>query len=165
MPPRIAATVLGGAILIGTLFGCVLPSLTQFRTEKPFYLELKGALAGIPPDAMLFWQDNADEKYLFYLELREPVRDTSSRNPEENYAELRRFVADHAGKRVVIIAVNTPSELAELEQAAKRIGLKIDVQKPDYSEKPTPGVRDCSNKRVVWVLELPGRAPTQATGK
>ena len=22
-------------------------------------------LAGIPPDAMLFWQDNADEKYLF----------------------------------------------------------------------------------------------------
>ena len=177
LPRRFGATVVGGAILAVCLFDCALPSLTEYRTEKPLYLALRDAELGIPPERIFVWRDDVPAKMLFYLNLLRPVADSpdfiwrsaftgaqvAAMSPERRRAEqyarncsdLRNFLSRNAGHQVMILSYDRKSDLEPLARAAAELGLAIDVKAPDFSERNFDVVKSKDRRRFVWIPRLP----------
>ncbi len=178
LPERLGAMVLGCAILVATVFDCVLPALTLYRTERPFFLAVRTVASDIPPEAMLFWNDDVDSKYLFYLNLAGPACDTwqplseeeearvkAASDPTEarNRANLRRFVSANAGRRVVLLSYNREKDLVPLEKAVREFGIPLDIGSPTITEREFEKIkirRGKSSSRSgktwsAWIFQLP----------
>ncbi len=155
LPRAYAATVISVAILVATVFDCVIPSFTVFRTEKPFCQSLRGDLVGIAPESMLFWRYEANAKLLFYMGLNGPVATAEAREFQGAVDELAAFLAKNRGRRVAILCYNKPKVLDELGEAAKILQLPIDPAQPSFIEPTTAGGNPKSRKQAVWVLDVP----------
>lgn len=174
LPRDLAATVLGVTILMVTVFSCIYPSFTQFRTEKAFYLELRHKLLGVPPSSMLFWQYEADPKLLFYMDAQEPMIATTHDSPEQSLEALKKLVQGNRGRRIVIFGTHRQAkkypadwkegdapplrmtdDLKNLEKAAAELKLPLDIRKPNYVEPFAPLEKRTAKKRAVWVVDVP----------
>lgn len=157
LPKRLAAVLIGGSILTATVFGAILPSLTAFRTEKPFHLAMKKDVVGIPPERFFFWRDDADAKTLFYLNLPGAMRSTNVVEDEALMTGmLRDFLRENAGHQVVVFSFLRPKELEPLARAVKTIGVSLDVTKPTYSEQPVETIsKKSSKRRGAWIFTVP----------
>ncbi len=156
LPPRLAATTLAGAILVIAVLSTTLPALTKFRTSKSYYQKLQDELAGIPPDAILFWgKDSLEPRGLFYLENNAPVQNASSQDAEENNNKLRKFLRDHAGRRIAIIASSKHSNWEKLETVAKELKLELTAKNPSYLEDVAFRCNHKWNQKATWVQEVP----------
>ncbi len=181
MPRRIGATVLGGAIAMAAVFACVIPSFTVYRTEKPFHLKLKTALVGIPPESIFFWQNQSDPKFLFYLDLPRPTRDTAVRlsraatGPqlskeearEKTYQKarelFREFLEANRGRQVAVFSQDRERDLRSLTRAAQELGLTLDVKRPDFDERDGAALPGTSRKWRVWLLQMPQENSEQSS--
>ncbi|MPM71012.1 hypothetical protein SDC9_117975 [bioreactor metagenome] len=155
MPRRLGATVLGWAILVVCMFACVLPSTTLYRTEKQLYTALQKAELDIPPERMFVWRDDAPPKMLFYLDLRRPVPASLPGKYEQNRDDLRDFAARNAGSQVMILSYDRKSDLKPLAAAVAELGLPLDTNAPDFSERNYDVVPNKSRRRFVWIVRLP----------
>ena len=180
MPSRLSSTVLGGAIAMVTVFSCVMPSFTIYRTEKPFHLRLKTALVGIPPESIFFWQTQSDPKFLFYLDMPRPTRDTSvrlsrdatgpklsreeaERRSYEKALELfRSFLDENRGRQVAIFSQDRERNLRSLGRAAGELRLPLVVAQPSFDERKENAIPSRSKKWRVWLLQVPQENPEQS---
>ena len=177
LPRRMGSMVLGCAILVVCVFDCVIPSLTRYRTEKQLYDAILAADLGLSPERIFIWRDDAPSKLLFYLDLQRPVTDSPdfiwrrafteeqirAMTPEQrraeqqkrNLADLRQFLERNAGHQVAIFSFDRESDLKPLARAAAELGLPIDVEKPDFSERRFDVMESKSRRRSVWTPRLP----------
>lgn len=177
LPRRMGSMVLGCAILVVCVFDCVIPSLTRYRTEKQLYDAIRAADLGLSPERIFIWRDDAPSKLLFYLDLQRPVTDSPdfiwrrafteeqirAMTPEQrraeqqkrNLADLRQFLERNAGHQVAIFSFDRESDLKPLARAAAELGLPIDVEKPDFSERRFDVMESKSRRRSVWTPRLP----------
>ena len=180
LPRRLASTVVGGAILMACVFDCVIPSLTEYRTEKPLYLAMREAELEISPERIFVWRDDVPPKMLFYLDLSRPVTDSPDYlwkrafTPEEievmpiarrraeqyarNFGDLRKFLERNAGQQVMILSCDRKEDLEPLARAAAELGLSIKVDAPDFSERNFDVVESKSRRRSVWTPRLPQKS-------
>jgi len=180
LPRRLGSTIFGGAILMACVFDCVIPSLTEYRTEKPLYMAMRDAELGIPVDRMFVWRDEAPPKMLFYLNLPRPMADSpdfiwkraftpeqigampiAQRRAEQyarNFADLRKFLERNAGQQVMILSFDRKEDLEPLARAAAELGLAINVEAPDFSERNFDVMESKSRRRSVWTPRLPLKA-------
>ena len=170
LPRKFAAPILGAVLLMIFCRSILLPSLTGFRSTKPFCLTLKQELMGIPAGAMFFWKNHAQADLLFYLDRHEPMLDDPSETKETSRKLLKELIGRNAGRKVVVYSwirhtrenrTKQPQRmrekhLNELEDVLHEFGFtSADVLKPDYIE-PLPPFRKSSSPRLaVWVLNIP----------
>jgi len=140
LPPRLASTVTGTAILMAAVFGAVVPSLTVYRTEKPFIRSAVPLLAGIPEKDIAFYETDSAAKFQFYMNWNGPAAVIWKKR-----GELEKFIASRQGRKVAVICYGRKRELAALESdlAASPLG-KI---------KPVPASRE-PGKGKKWVIFL-----------
>ncbi len=158
LPKQLAAVILGGSVLTAAVFGAIHPSLTAFRTEKPFHLAMKKEIVGIPPQNFFYWCDEADAKTLFFLDLPGPIQDTGvSADVEMLTGKLREFLQKNAGRQVVLFSyLREQRELKLLAQAVEKLGLPLDVNQPAFSEQPVENISQKSKKRRgAWIFTAP----------
>lgn len=180
LPRRLGATVVGGAILMVCAFDCVIPSLTEYRTEKPLYMAMRESELEISPERIFVWRDDVPPKMLFYLDLARPVTDSPDYiwkrafSPEEieampvarrraeqdarNFGDLRKFLERNAGQQVIILSYDRKDDLESLARAAAELGLPIKVDAPDFSERNFDVVESKSRRRSVWTPRLPQKS-------
>ena len=170
MPRKFAAPLLGATLLMIAVWSLLLPSLTDFRSTKPFCLALKKELVGIPADAMFFWQDRVSSDLLFYLDRTEPMLEDPAETPETSRQLLKELIAANSGKKIVIfskirhcrksrtgqIERMNEKHLDELEDALHQFGFTaVSGLKPDYIEPLPPFKKESSPRLAVWVLNIP----------
>lgn len=177
LPRGMASMVLGCAILVVCVFDCVIPSMTQYRTEKQLYKTIHSANLDLSPEQIFIWRDNTPPKLLFYLNLQRPVADSSNdamrksfteeqlramspmqqraEQQKRNQSDLRYFLDRNAGHRVAILSYDRESDLELLAEAAAELELPIDVTKPDFSERRFDVMKSKSRRRSVWTPRLP----------
>lgn len=180
LPRRLGATVVGGAILMVCAFDCVIPSLTEYRTEKPLYMAMRESELEISPERIFVWRDDVPPKMLFYLDLARPVTDSpdyiwkrafsaeeikampvARRRAEQdarNFGDLRKFLERNAGQQVIILSYDRKDDLESLARAAAELGLPIKVDAPDFSERNFDVVESKSRRRSVWTPRLPQKS-------
>jgi 4-amino-4-deoxy-L-arabinose transferase-like glycosyltransferase len=140
LPSRLASTVTGTAILMAAVFGAVVPSLTVYRTEKPFIRSAVPLLAGIPEKDIAFYETDSAAKFQFYMNWNGPAAVIWKKR-----GELEKFIASRQGRKIAVICYGRKRELAALESdlAASPLG----------KNKPVPALRE-SGKGKKWVIFL-----------
>ena len=152
LPHRQASMVLGWALMTASFVSCALPSLTSFRTEKPFLVDLRGHLAGIPGRQFCFIGTGYNTDALFYLAPQEPTV-AVGRNPEKVGRLLREFLDANGGHRVVLLAKTKPGRFNDELRKCFPNG-EIDPEKPDFSETPSIFADSGSRLWRVWLVDL-----------
>ena len=74
---------------------------------------------------------------------------------KRNLADLRQFLERNAGHQVAIFSFDRESDLKPLARAAAELGLPIDVEKPDFSERRFDVMESKSRRRSVWTPRPP----------
>lgn len=137
--------LLGGTLGVAAAFCVLIPVVSALRTEKPFVLELKRELAGVPPDRMVFFVKDAP-KMVFYMGLERPVR--CARTEEA----LRQNLAELKGQEIYIITENRPKIMDRLKAEIPA----LDVAAPWRSEKFIPYFeKPTSRKLCCWKYTVP----------
>lgn len=156
LPNRLAATVLAGDILTAAVFSVLQPSLTVFRTEKPFFLELSQQLKAFDSGSILFFGNGeADPDFLFYSQRKAPSA-AATWGSGNRHADFRRFIAEHAGRRVAILCRNHPErDLTALAEAAADAGLRLDTAKPDFLEPRIANFGSPKKCWAAWIIDVP----------
>ena len=152
---RLAATVVAGNILLAAAGSVLWPSFTAFRSEKPFFIELSRNLKELDSDSILFFGNNeADSNFLFYSRRTAPL--AAVPDNEENHTKFRRFIAEHAGRRVAIFCRNNPKrQLPNLAEAAATAGITLNTQAPTYLEPQRKGFGSEKKRWAVWIVDVP----------
>ncbi|MBQ9502963.1 MAG: glycosyltransferase family 39 protein [Lentisphaeria bacterium] len=110
LPPRLASTVTGTAILMAAVFGAVVPSLTFYRTEKPFIRSAVPLLAGIPEKDIAFYDTDSAAKFQFYMNWNGPAAVIWKKR-----GDLEKFIESRRGRKIAVICYGRKRELAALE--------------------------------------------------
>lgn len=142
LPTKVVTTIIAGAILIGSFFAVQLPSLDQYRTEKPFALNLKKIIIGVPGDNIAFLQ-KSPTKIIFYAEFKKPVQVIY------NVDDWKNFIKDKSGT-VIFIGYNREKDLQPIQSA---LGRNI-IENPILQEKYIPGENKKSKKLLAWKINL-----------
>ena len=152
LSPRIASLVLGTAVAVTVSFCVVIPGFTEFRTEKPFLLELRQKLDGIAPENIFCFGKKADGRLMFYLAPSRPV----------SYGvNLAEFFKRTSGTRVAVISENNPGALKALTECLKDVpDIKMDINKPTIVEKHLAFEPAKKDKYRAWIFEVPGKLDT-----
>ena len=137
--------LLGGAIGIAVVFCILLPAVGKLRTEKPFALQLKRELAGVPPERIVFFVKDAP-KVVFYME--SPRGLAYGKDAEA----LQAYLSKMGGQEVYIIAENRPKRLDQLQTALP----DLMVQNPTWSEAYIPYFEKTSARKLqCWKYKVP----------
>ncbi|MBQ9775026.1 MAG: glycosyltransferase family 39 protein [Lentisphaeria bacterium] len=170
LPRKFAAPVLGATLLMIFAWSVLLPSLAGFRSTKPFCLELKQKLIGIPAGTMFFWLDRVPADLLFYLDRHEPMLDDPSESLEESQKILQKLIAENHGRNIVVFSkIRHAREdrsqqpqpllekhLEELEKTLHTAGFaEFHALKPDHIEPLPPFGKESSPRLAAWVLNIP----------
>jgi len=143
IPGEVAGIILAGTVLVGGFFCVQLPSLDIYRTEKPFALEMKKELAGIPAENIIFFKKESP-KMVFYMDLNRPA-------PLANdVTELKKILSVRTGK-IALVSYNKESSLNELQQALPA----VQINKPDFIESYVPYENKKARKLCVWKINIP----------
>lgn len=144
----------GGAVAIAAVFSVAVPAVSAHRTEKPFALELKRDLAGVPPERMVFFRTDAP-KLVYYMELTRPVRIAG------NVPKLREYLEFHRGETVYLITKNKKKHIRELKAEFP----ELPVDAPWKREQVLPLERADNAKLVCWKYAVPAEAKGKSNGK
>ncbi len=154
LPVPLAATVVGGCILIGGLFSCILPPWSEFRFTKPFAHELRGWVREVPAEDWLAWDNDVNATLLFYLQLEKPIAFTDQ--PDG----LRAFLEARRGRRILLIGESREKHLKPMTAAFAQLGIDIPSDQPDLKEGAWKLERRGKKKYMVWVLDVPAELKT-----
>ena len=147
MPPRIAGLTAGMAAAVTVMFCAVIPSLTVFRSEKPFALELKKELEGINPDNIFFYDKSLNARVLFYLE--------AARNVQCG-TDIAEFICRNAGKRVAVISEDGRNIIDNLENDISRLEPEVmNVDDAHLQEKHLFHDPAGKEKLRAWIFDVP----------
>lgn len=153
LPGSLASTVLSVVILVTGIISLIRPSLNEYRTGKPFWLELRKSLNEQAANTVLFFKVTPSGDDLFYLNLNyQPTiaNDNSG---------FRNFIVANRGRRVAIVSRNQGDNLEELRRAVKANNIKINFEQPDLREQPRLRFNPDEEKPVdrgfrVWLTNL-----------
>ncbi|MDD3886622.1 MAG: hypothetical protein PHI35_07115, partial [Victivallaceae bacterium] len=154
-----AGVVVGCALVVAIIFGCLLPSITKYRTAKPFYQSFRHRCTGIPPEAILEINTRSTGEYLFYAQTTGPVTWAT-------LGETRRiadFFERHRGRRVAVMTEVKQRDLAKLERLFAENRLPVSVKRPSIVETDSFGKTDVSPERkkylAGWIFEMSPAQP------
>jgi hypothetical protein len=139
-PAQSAGILLAGTILVGGFFAFQLPSLDQYRTEKPFALELKTKMSGISPENVGFFQ-KVPPKVVYYTELQRPGKMIAGTE------ELKQFLAASKGPKL-LVGYSRDKDLEPLRQC---LPAEI-IDNPVLKEKYLPRENKNSKKLCAWII-------------
>jgi hypothetical protein len=140
VPAQAAGILMAGAIIVGGFFAFQLPSLDQYRTEKPFALELKTKMSGISPENIGFFQ-KVPPKVVYYAELKRPGRIIADAE------ELEKFLAAGQGPKM-LVAYSRDKDLEPLRQCLPA----AIIDHPALKEKYAPCEKRESKKLCAWII-------------
>ena len=140
VPAQSAGILMAGTILVGGFFAFQLPSLDQYRTEKPFALELKTKMSGISPENIGFFQ-KVPPKVVYYADLKRPVRVIA------DVEELKKFLAAGQGPKM-LVAYSREKDLEPLRQC---LPAEI-IDHPALKEKFAPREKSDSKKLCAFII-------------
>ena len=154
MPPRIASLAAGTAIAVTTLFCAVIPVFTEFRTEKPFALELKKTFEEnrITPEQIFFFSESRHQRVLFYLA---PEREITFGK------DVTDFILKNSGKTVAIIAEDLNEDKVLLKKQLENLGVNsFKADKIAVREKHQNHESASKKKSCAWIFDVKA-APKQ----
>lgn len=134
-----APLIVAATILMGGFFCWQQGSLDAYRSERPFAMELKAQISGLPPKNIAFYRKIYTNS-LFYLDLPEPVqvlKDTDS---------VRNFVKSGSGDKLLILRRKDYKNLLP----ALPVGLG---GQPTLSERVYPWQEKSVDKLVAWKIK------------
>ena len=140
-----ASTVVGTAVLMAAVFGAVVPSLTFYRTEKPFIRSAAPLLAGIPVRDVVFYETDSAAKFQFYMGWNGPASVAWKMD-----GGLVKFIASRRGGRIAVICYGRERELAALSSDLAAAGIR--------KNRPAPALREPGKgkKWVIFLIDVPG---------
>ena len=144
VPAQSAGMLMAGAIIVGGFFAFQLPSLDQYRTEKPFSLELKTKMSGISPENVGFFQ-KVPPKVVYYTELQRPARMIA------DVDELKKFLAEAKGPKL-LVGYSRDKDIEPLRQC---LPAEI-IDNPVLKEKYVPREKRDSKKLCAWIINKQG---------
>ncbi len=157
LPQELCVMVVAGAIVMATVFGCVLPSFTLYRSEKPFYLALGKTNPDITGENIFVWHHEVPPKMLYYLDLRREVACADAKGGERrlgNINRFREFLEKNRGRKVAILSIEREREMVPFVDAARECKLEVDFKNPTLSQRKLEVREDKKSKTwAVWVLE------------
>ena len=145
LPSPLGSTVVGTAILMAAVFGAVVPSLTFYRTEKPFIRSAAPLLAGIPVRDIVFYETDSAAKFQFYMGWNGPAAVAWKKD-----GGLGKFISSRRGQRIAVICYGRERELAALSSDLAAAGVRKNTPAPALRE---PGK---GKKWVIFLIDLPG---------
>ena len=140
IPAQSAGMLAAGTIIVGGFFAFQLPSFDQYRTEKPFALELKAKLTGISSENIGFFQ-KVPPKVVYYAELQRPCKVIAGAE------ELKKFLAEGKGKKL-LVAYSREKDLEPLRQC---LSAEI-IDNPVLKEKYMPHETNKDKKLCAWII-------------
>ncbi|MFA6104409.1 MAG: glycosyltransferase family 39 protein [Victivallaceae bacterium] len=140
VPAQAAGMLMAGAIIVGGFFAFQLPSLDQYRTEKPFALELKTKMSGISPENIGFFQ-KVPPKVVYYTELKRPGRMIADAE------ELKQFLAAGKGPKL-LVGYSRDKDLEPLRECLP----PAIIDNPVLKEKYAPRENKNSKKLCAWII-------------
>ena len=87
-----------------------------------------------------------------------PIAQRRAEQYARNFADLRKFLERNAGQQVMILSFDRKEDLEPLARAAAELGLAINVEAPDFSERNFDVMESKSRRRSVWTPRLPLKA-------
>ena len=141
VPAQSAGMLMAGAIIVGGFFAFQLPSLDQYRTEKPFALELKTKMSGISPENVGFFQ-KVPPKVVYYTELQRPGKMIA------DVDELKKFLAAGKGPKL-LVGYSRDKDIEPLRQC---LPAEI-IDNPALKEKYAPRENKNSKKLCAWIIK------------
>lgn len=168
LPPRVASMVVGTAILVVAMFSCVLPSFTVYRSEKPFFLELRDFMEqnGIEPEQLVFFAIEPYASGVYYLDLQRPARVLQPEFAEDQPAEVLRAWADETpGRRLALLTRNREAMLTALANTMNELGVELDLDRPLRQERKISLTgRKPAKEWRMWLVEIPAlpAAPSES---
>lgn len=155
IPCRLASLAVGFAVISAVIFGAVQPSLTVYRTEKPFVSRMKTVLAGVPESCVCFYNTDPGAAFMFYMNWQKPVV-TVKKQEQGSENGLRGFILRNSGKKAAIICRDRESDLEPLGRELASCG--IDINKTVSHTEPGNG-----KKWRVFLLDTLISAPAGST--
>ncbi len=149
LPDRLAVVVIGGGVLVGGFFSCILPPWSEFRFTKEFAHELRNCSGRVPVRDWLVWGGEVNATLLFYLERKEPMAFTDR---EEG---LRSFLRERRGRRILLIARSPEKRLRPMIDAFGKCGIAVPLERPDLRESAWKLESRGRKKYLVWILDIP----------
>ena len=134
---KLAPLIVMSAIIMGGYLDWQEKIIDNYRTMKPFSMELKANLGDITPDNIAFYRE-LTEKVLFYMELPEPVALI------ENLEQLNDFLNSEARTKLLISHSDYKKEL--IDSFPERV-----PQEPTFKEKINPWEK--KKKYEAWIIQ------------
>ena len=129
LPHLLASLVFSFAVITAVVFSAVQPSLTIYRTEKPFILDMKEKFAGTKPAQILFYETDSAAKFQFYMQWDGPTA-----VEWKNTGGVKKFFDRNAGREVLIICYFRKRELEPLFAELQAEGIDTRDLKPAWKE-------------------------------
>ncbi len=175
LPESSLGFIVGGAVIIGCIFGCLIPSLDSFRTTEKFICgELVPLADRTPSDQIILFLPEARGPLIYYMDRDRPMTlvrvhfdadkddlppgmtlEEAQRRVEADRAaaarEFRRLLEKHQGGRLMI--VSDDRIVRKLGGELPPAGGCLDWEAPDYKESSFVHEKEGKRKLVAWVLD------------
>ncbi len=144
---RIAPLIISVTILAGGFFCWQQTILEVYRTQKPFLLELKAEINGIPEDSIAMSKNIAN--VAFYLDMPRPIKVLKDEKA------VKAFLSEGTGVKIIIARRKDMKRIVPV--------LPEDQRRPMLEAKTWPWLHKKSAQLLAWKIEVE-KTKRQGTG-